>query len=363
MCAEQVTPAVMPSYRMMPNPYSYPSLVSCMDTTADLTGSYPMPMGGGEFGPSVFGGCMPFCGGMYGMGMYGMGPGSEYLRMDTRTAMDYQNGLRFAQLDNGVELARRTQDANYQASIHNKMVAEKAAVLQGLIKENNQDQIATAYENLKEAVRTKLVYESGSGAEAPTEHKIEAETKTLYAEALKANIPDDLRKYGDSPFMSGFKKALGGIGWLFMDKKSSIENIAEVEGTKIPKSEKAKEIAGGIMSLALTFVGALLLHKGYKAYKNPTTLKVVTGAAGSLNHDAELAKLRPLAEKYKKAAMEEIYIGDDVEYLHELCKDGKLLSQDGAGDACKAYKAIFDKIAMHETAKDASALKKAGITI
>lgn len=358
MCAEQVTPAVMPSYRMF-NPYAYQGLVSCMDTTADITGSYPMPSGG-EFGPSVFGGCMPFGGGMpFGMGCYGYGPGSEYLRMDTRTAMDYQNGLRFAQLDNGVELARRTQDADYRASIHNKMVAEKAAVLQSLIKENNQDQVATAYENLKEAVREKLKYEGGA---EPTEHKIEAETKALYAKALQANIPDDLRKYGDSPFMSGFKKALGGVGWLFMDKKSSIENISDVEGTTIPKSEKAKEIAGGIVSVALTLVGALVLHKGYKWAKAPHTVKVVTGAAGALNHDAELAKLRPLVDKYKKAAMKEIEACDE-EHLDLLYSGGTLLSEPGAGKACKAYHEILSKKEALEAAKDAAELKKAGIKI
>lgn len=276
MSTEQVSAAAMP-YRAMYNPYVYPSQVSFMDTAADINGSYPMPTGGGAFGPSVFNGCMPgvmpFCGGM--PGMYGMGgPGFEYYNMDTKKAMEYQNGLRFDQLDGGVELSRRTQNAEHRASNNNNIVAEKAGVLKGLIKENNQDQIATAYENFKEAVREKLVYE---GVEEPTEKEIETTAKKIYAKAMETNIPDDLRRYGDSPFMSGFKKALGGIGWLFMDKKSSIENIAEVEGTKIPKSEKAKEIAGGAMALILTIAGAFVLHKSYKIYKNPPTAKVVTG--------------------------------------------------------------------------------------
>lgn len=289
MCAEQVTPAVMPSYRMY-NPWSYPSLVGCMDTTADITGSYPMGPGGG-FGPSVFGGGMPFCGGMPGMGMYGMGgygPWSELMGMTAKQSMGYMSDIRKQQLNDGVELTRQTQDANHRASIRNKTVAEKSAVLQGLIKENNQDQVATAYENLKEAVKAKLVYEGGK---EPNEHDIETATKTLYAEAMQANIPDDLRKYGDAPFLCGFKKAFGGIGWLFMDKKSSIENIADVEGTKIPKSERAKEIAGGIVSIALTAVGALLLHKAYKGLGKSPTVRVVTGASKALSHEERLAKL------------------------------------------------------------------------
>lgn len=290
MCAEQVTPAVMPAYRGY-NPWAYQGLVGCMDTTADITGSYPMGPGGG-FTPSVFGGCMPFGGGMpFGMGMYGMGgygPWSELMGMSAEQSMDYMNRIRSKQLNQGVELTRQTQDANHRASINNKMVAEKAAVLQAVIKDNNQDQVATAYENLKEAVKAKLFYESGKNA---TEHEIDTAAKTLYAEAMQGNnIPDDLRKHGDAPFLCGFKKALGGIGWLFMEKKSSIENIADIEGTQIPKSERAKEIAGGIVSLVLTAMGAVVLHKAYKGL-GKTTVRVGTGASKALSHEERLAQL------------------------------------------------------------------------
>lgn len=365
MGTEQVSAAAMP-YRGY-NPWAYQGLVSCMDTTADITGSYPMPIGGGAFGPSVFGGCMPygggmpFCGGMPGMyGMYGMGgPGFEYYNMDTKKAMEYQNGLRFDQLDGGVEFVRRTQNAEHRASNNNNIVAEKAGVLQGLIKENNQDQISTAYENLKEAVREKLVYE---GVKEPTEKEIETTAKTLYAKAMGANIPDELRKYGDSPFMSGFKKNFGIIGRFFMESKTATQNISEIDGTKVPASEKAWEYAGGAVALALTVAGAFLLHKGYKAYKNPDVLKVVTGATKAVNHNEELAKLRPLAEEYKTAAMKEIDT-DSTEYFHQLYKDGDLMKEDGAGKACKAYQAILDKIKVTEEAQRAAKLKNAGVTI
>lgn len=360
MSTEQVSAAVMPAYRGY-NPWAYQGLVSCMDTTADITGSYPMGPGGG-FGPSVFGGCMPFGGGMpFGMGMYGMGgygPWSEVMGMTAKQSMSYMSDIRKQQLNDGVEISRQTQDAEHRASIRNKTVAEKAAVLQGLIKENNQDQVATAYENLKEAVAAKIYYESGKH---PDEHDVETATKTLYAEAMQANIPDDLRKYGDAPFLCGFKKAFGGIGWLFMDKKSSIENIADVEGTKIPKSEKAKEIAGGIVSLALTAMGAFLLHKAYKGIGS-STVKVVTGATKAVNHDAELAKLKPLVDKYKKAAMRELEV-DSEDTFHALYNDSDLAKEMGAGDACKAYQALLDKKKTLEAARDAAELKKAGVSV
>lgn len=365
MSTEQVTPAVMPAYRGY-SPWAYPSLVGCMDTTADITGSYPAGPGGG-FTPSVFGGGMPFCGGMPGMmgmpGMYGMGgygPWSEVMGMTAEQLMDYKAKMNSKSLNQGVEIARQTQDADHRASIRNKTVAEKAAVLQGLIKENNQDQIVTAYDTLKEAVAEKIFYESGK---KPTEHELDTATKTLYAEAMKANIPDDLRKYGDAPFLAGFKKALGGIGWLFMEKRSSIENIAEIEGTKVPKSEQAKEIAGGIVSVALTAVGVLLLHKGYKGFMKPTTVRVGTGVAKTLSHEEELAKLRPLADKYKKEVIREMEIKPDGadEHLQELYELG-LLAQE-TGPAAKAYHAILEKMSKAKAAAAADELKKAGITI
>lgn len=368
MCAEQVTPAVMPAYRGY-NPWAYPGLVSCMDTTADITGSYPMGPAGG-FGPSVFGGGfgMPFGMGMPGMmggmmpGMMG-GPWSELMNMNAEQSMDYTSRIRSKQLNHGVELSRQTQNAEHQASIHNKIVAEKAAVLKDMIQQNNQDQIPAAYETLKEVVKAKLVYEAGPNAEPPTEHDIDAAAKTLYAQAMKdGNIQDHLRKYGDSSFMSGFKKNFGLIGRFFMESKTATQNIAEIDGTQVPKSEQAQEYAGGAVALVLTALGALLLHKGYKWAKAPHVVKVGTGVAGALNHDAELAKLRPLADKYKKAAMKEIDV-EDVDYFHMLHKDGDLLKEDGAGKACKAYQEILNKIETLEVAKDAAELKKAGIKI
>lgn len=295
MGTEQVT-AAMP-YRFYSPAATYASMVGCLDTTADITGSYPM-LGTGLYGSSIFGGggCMPFGAGPGmgpGMGMYGYGPGYEYGTMTRRQALGEMNKERAEQLESGVELSRQSQDAEFRARNHNDLVSEKAAVLQDLIKENNQDQISSAYENLKEAVREKLKHDSNSSTFEPTEHQVDTEAKKMYylASANKRNITDDLHQYGDSPFTSGFKSVLGGIGWAFMDNKTATRNIAEIEGVKVPKSEKAKEIAGGIAAGIITLGAALLLHKGYKAWKKPPSIDLAKEATKALTPAEKLTKV------------------------------------------------------------------------
>lgn len=289
MGTEQVM-AVMPN-RFLSPAMAYSGLTGLQDTIADITGSYPMPIGNGFCAPSIFGGCPPF--GM-GPGMpYGYGPGQEYMTMTRSQAMDYENELRTKQLNSGVVLSQQEQDADYRANIYNNMVAEKAGVLRNLIKENNQDQIQAAYEALKEAVAQKIEHDGGG---KPTEHQIDTKAKQFYEKAMQANIQDDLHKYGDSPFMSGFYKGLGGVGSLslgslFTEKRTATQNIAAIEGTKVPKSEKAKEYAGMAVAAVFTLVGALVLHKGYKAWRKPPTVNVVKEAAKALTPAEKLAKM------------------------------------------------------------------------
>lgn len=294
MCAEQVTPAVTPYRFYNPNPAAaYASLIGCYDTTSEVTGSYPTPMAGGMFGPSVFGGGlgMPFGGMMPGMGMGMMGgPGSERWYMSMLQAMDNDKEIRTKQIEHGVELSRQTQDANFRATNHNDLVSHKVAVLQELIRENNQDQIPTALESLKEAVRLKLKHD-GNEIE-PTEHQVDTVALKAYAEAMKGRtVLDDLHKYGDSPFMSGFYKSLGGFGWAFMENRTATQNMADIEGVKVPKSERAKELAGKIVGGVITAVGAIALWKlGKKAFKHPP-IDIVTQAEAAISPAEKLAKI------------------------------------------------------------------------
>lgn len=358
---QQLTQAVTP-YRFPGIAYpaaAYASSVGCMDSISEATGSYPMPMAGAGFAPSIFGGgCgMQFGGMMPGMGMYGPGgPGSEKWYMTMLQAQDNDQEIRTKQLEHSVDLNLKSQRAKYQTENHNDRVSSQIAVLKGLIKENNQDQIPAAYETLKEAVRDNLKHIANNVE--PTEHQIETEAKKAYAEAMQgATLVDDIHKYGDSPFMSGFYKALGGVGWAFMEHKTSTHNIADIEGVKVPKSEQAKEIAGKVVGGIITAFGALALWKlGKKALKvNP--IPIVQEAEKVLSHDEQLAKLRPMADKYGKEVMAEM--GIEKEALLDHLRWDSLPTD--TSDSAKAYCAVMAKIRDIEAVQRASEFEKLGI--
>lgn len=252
---------------------NYLSGVSCLDTIADVTGSYPMPMGGGLYGPSLFGagGCMPFGAGCmpFGAGTMGYcgGPGYETMNMTMKDYLGYSHSIENDQIERSVDMYSRMDNANYRASTYNNVVAERIAILNRLIKENNQDQVPAAYSALVEAVKDKIKHDSGNDKLEPNPYQAEALAKKYYAQTMQGrNIGDDLEEYGDSPFWHGAKKAAGlGLGYLLMDSRSGSENIADIEGTKIPHSEKAKEYLGIVASGILSVIAAVLLFKGGKA--------------------------------------------------------------------------------------------------
>jgi len=272
----------------------YLSSVGLLDTIADTTGSYPIggafPGIGGGYGcdPMSMGGSIMTGGGACASGMggyYGYGPGVETTRMTLEEYADYQQKLRVKGVHQQVDMKHQLEGAEFSSKAQNSVIVDKAIVLHGLIKENNQDQVSEAYESLLESVRgnIKEVY----GIE-PNEGQVRAYAKELY---LKSNpdarsISGDLHEYGDSPFFSGFKKAAGGIGWAFMENKSSDENIAEINGTKIPKSERAKEIIGGVVSGILTvaalIIGGKLCKKGYNKLfaADKAAIGALSGGAG-----------------------------------------------------------------------------------
>ena len=105
---------------------------------------------------------------------------------------------------------------------------------------------------------------------------IETYAKTLYGEKF-GNIGDSLRKNGDSPFWTGVKKGAFGIGAyslgsLLMDKKSTMDNISEIEGIKETKRDKAQKHLGYGVSFVLSALGAILLYKGAKSILKPKIL-------------------------------------------------------------------------------------------
>lgn len=228
---------------------NYASTVGALDTMFDATGSSYL-----GFGPmSMCGSIMPM---QFGAGnCCGYGPGSELMNMSLEGYTAKMNQLEDMQIERQVNREHRLEAAEFRSKAPNDVIANKIGVLHDLAVENNQDQVAEKFAELEQAVRgtIKDVYHL-----EPDAQQVKAYAQKLYAKNIGRNVIDDLRDYGDSPFWSGAKKAAGGIGWLFMDKKTSDENIADISGKRIPRSDKAKEVAGMVTSGLLTAGAAIL---------------------------------------------------------------------------------------------------------
>jgi hypothetical protein len=234
---------------------------------------------------SMGGSIMPGGACLSGMGGFGYGMGSEQMNMTLEQYIDYQHKLQAKGVDQQVDMKHKLEGAEFSSKAQNSVIVDKAIVLHGLVQENNQDQIPEAYESLLQSVRDDIEKVYGI---KPNESQARSYAKELY---LKNNpdgrsLTGDLHEYGDSAFFTGFKKALGGFGWALMENKSSEENIAEINGTKIPKSEKAKEVIGGVVSGILTvaalIIGGKACKKGYNKLfaADKATLAALSGGAG-----------------------------------------------------------------------------------
>ena len=98
------------------------------------------------------------------------------------------------------------------------------------------------------------------------------------------SVTDDIRQYGRGSFTQGFLQTIT-LG--LADKKTAEENISELTGQPVGRSEKAKKIAGNAVGGAV-FGGAAILSAKYlfkglwKGLKNKPLVAAVIGGGAAL---------------------------------------------------------------------------------
>ena len=154
-------------------------------------------------------------------------------------------------------------------------VAKKATYLHDKIMRNEQQQIQLAYNDFKESVRS-LYPEANDEA-------IANRASTLYAQQYGSSITDDIRKYGRGSFTQGFLQTVT-LG--LADKKTAEENISELTGQPVGRTETnlkiAGNVAGGVVVGGATAISAKYLLKAFfKGMKNkPLVAGLIGGAIG-----------------------------------------------------------------------------------
>lgn len=176
----------------------------------------------------------------YGMGM-GMGmpafTGGNYQQQfydNMKSNLNFQAGYQ-------VDMLNYQRNYEFTANAPNERISSAVAILNEKIVSSEQEQIIGAYNNLKEAIRS--MYPNASEAD------IKARANTCYTQLCGTSIVDDIRKNGSSSFTQGMKQVLG-LG-IFADRKTAEENIAEITGQPVSRSQNAQKIAGGAIGGAL----------------------------------------------------------------------------------------------------------------
>ena len=254
-------------YGMFPNIYN--NQVALNDLTGfDMyspLGMYTNPMM--SMNGSIFGSAP----GMYPV-MPPMGMGSVNYEDYYKNYEKYQDFM----IDTQVRQQQKWRDADLKLNAPQEGIAKQASYLHEKIMRNEQQQIKEAYLNFKNSVRS--MYGNG------TDEEIANRASTLYKQLTGVSITDDIRQYGRGSFTQGFLQTIT-LG--LADNKTAEENISELTGQPVGRTEKAKKIAGNAVGGAV-FGGAALLSAKYlfkglwKGLKNKPLVAALVGGGAAL---------------------------------------------------------------------------------
>ncbi len=250
----------------------YPNLYNNQIALNDLTGLDVYPPYGMGMDPmlsmngSIFGAypgmTMPFMPGF-------VGGGYNYENY-YKNYEQYQDFM----IDNQINYQQKMRNANLRLNAPEEGIAKQAGLLHEKIMRNEQEQIIQAYNSFKESVR-------GLYGGAASDEDIANRASTLYKQCTGKSIHEDIREHGRDSFTQGFLQTLT---FGFADGKTAEENISQLTGQPVGRSENALKFAGNVAGGAVVGGGILasagLIWKGIKTgAKCKTFWGILAGAA------------------------------------------------------------------------------------
>ena len=187
-------------------------------------------------------------------------------------------------IDRRVNYEQKMRNANLKLHAPEEGIAKQAAILHEKIMQNEQQQIQQAYKAFKESVRA--MYGGGDDTQ------IANRASSLYKQVTGVSLTDDIRQHGRDSFTQGFLQT---TTFGIADSKTAEENIAELTGQPVGRSERAKKIAGNIAGGAV-FGGAAAISAKYllKAFcagaKNKTFWAAIIGGIAGVGAALATAK-------------------------------------------------------------------------
>lgn len=189
--------------------------------------------------------------GMMGMngGLLNFSPGFTGMNYDSYfdQMMKYQDFMH--QYQHQTVINRR----NNEVAINGPMEAiqGKAAVLNEKIVANEQEYIMSAWQSYLNAVQ--VAYPEADEA------TLIARAKSHYQQIYGTSLNDDIRKYGNSSFKQGLFQMLS---FGLANRKSAEENISDLTGEPLPRSQNIRKNAGRAVGGALYGAGAGFIFGG-----------------------------------------------------------------------------------------------------
>lgn len=274
----------MADFNMAANMYGlYPNLYNNQIALNDLTdldlyapmGSLNNPMMG-PINPM-----MTMNGSIFGSGMIGGYPmtgGYPIMGASNGSYEDYYKNYEKYQdfmIDNQVHQQQKWRNADLRLNAPQEGIQKQAAILHEKIMRNEQQQIQEAYANFKKSVKS--MYGGG------TDEQISNRASALYKDLVGVSVTDDIRQYGRGSFTQGFLQTLS-LG--LADKKTAEENVSELTGQPVGRSENTLKFAGNVAGGAV-FGGAAAISANcalkflWKGLKNkPFVAALIGGAVG-----------------------------------------------------------------------------------
>lgn len=221
------------------NPYAMSSY-DFDDLDVDYT-TYPMGMGG-----SIFSGTTGFTPMTTGTGAVSNQSYYDNMKENQKFWIDYNVDQQNMQ---------RNADLRINASVEG--IKGAAANLKDKIRQNEQDQIQTAFKAYLESV--------GRAYGEGTEQQIKSKALTLYAEMNGGkSLVQDLRDNGHGSFVQGMLQSLT-FGTYY--RRSAEDNISEITGQPVGSGEKTVQNVGRIAGAGAIGGIAYTIAKGLKGGK------------------------------------------------------------------------------------------------
>ena len=267
----------MADFNMAANMYGlYPNAYNNQVALNDLTDMDMYSPMGSLSNPYMMNPMMSMNGSVFGGSMMGGYPVMPTFTGGTNGSYEdyYKNYEKYQDfmIDNQVRQQQKMRNADLRLNSPQEGIQKQATILHEKILQNEQQQIQEAYASFKQSV--KAMY--GDNA---TDEEISNRAATLYQQITGSSLTDDIRKNGRGSFTQGvLQTATFGLA----DNKTAEENISEMTGQPVSRTEQSKKMAGNVVGGAVVggagIIGVKYLLKAFcKGAKNKSFWAALIG--------------------------------------------------------------------------------------